>query len=105
MNPSQVLASGTLVRTTTGVKLVRDVHIGDYLYDAGNRPTLSIGVAPPATAKLKEFTYQEFDSRAKSSFTCTPEHRLTLITTGTRPFFPSQETVSPGLLAVTESSQ
>ncbi|KAK9482107.1 hypothetical protein V1527DRAFT_486012 [Lipomyces starkeyi] len=52
MKPSQGLASGTLVRTTTGVKRVVDVQIGDYLYDAGNSPTLRIGVALPAVDLL-----------------------------------------------------
>ncbi|KAK9490890.1 hypothetical protein V1508DRAFT_434437 [Lipomyces doorenjongii] len=85
MNPSQGHASGTLVRTTTGVKRVGDVQIGDYLYDARGRQTRCIDVAPPATGKLKEITYQKFDSSARSSFTCTPNHRLTLTTIGTRP--------------------
>ncbi|KAK9247267.1 hypothetical protein V1506DRAFT_512704 [Lipomyces tetrasporus] len=87
MNPSQGLASDTLIRTTAGVKRIGDVQIGDYLYDEGNQPALCTGVAPPATGKLKEITYQEFDSRAMSSFTCTPDHRLALTTTGTRPSF------------------
>ncbi|KAI9846186.1 MAG: glutamate synthase [NADH] [Sclerophora amabilis] len=79
------LASDTLVRTTSGVKSVADVNIGDYLYDAENRPTLCIGAAPPAAGSMKEITYQDFDSRQSVSFKCTPDHRLTLITTGTRP--------------------
>ncbi|KAJ8101005.1 hypothetical protein POJ06DRAFT_274773 [Lipomyces tetrasporus] len=78
MKSSQCLASDTLVRTTTGVKRVGDVQPDDYLYDAGNRPSLCLGVAPPATGQLKEIMYTEFDSRATSSFTCTPDHRLTL---------------------------
>jgi len=79
------LASDTVVRTTTGGKRVTDVHIGDYLYDADNRPTLCLGVSPPVTGDLKEITYQEFDSDQPVSFRCTPDHRLTLISTGTRP--------------------
>ncbi|KAK9429821.1 hypothetical protein V1505DRAFT_373095 [Lipomyces doorenjongii] len=81
MNPSQGLVSDTLVRTTNGLKRVGDIQIGDYLYDAGNRPTLCIGVAPPATGKLKKITYKEFNSSEWTSFTCTPHHRLTLTTT------------------------
>lgn len=79
------LASDTLVRTTSGVKRVADVHVGDNLYDGDNRPSLCIGVSPPVTGALKEITYQEFDSRQSVSFKCTPDHRLSLITIGTRP--------------------
>ncbi|KAK9331802.1 hypothetical protein V1520DRAFT_54947 [Lipomyces starkeyi] len=50
-------------------------------YDAGDRQTLCTGVAPPATGKLTEITYTEFDS----NFTWTPDHRLTLVTTDARP--------------------
>ncbi|KAJ8098152.1 hypothetical protein POJ06DRAFT_296709 [Lipomyces tetrasporus] len=85
MKSSQGLASDTLVRTTTGAKRVGDVQVDDYLYDAGNRPTLCTGVAPPATDQLKKIMYHEFDSSEWTSFTCTPDHRLTLTTTGTRP--------------------
>ncbi|KAK9242619.1 hypothetical protein V1506DRAFT_571193 [Lipomyces tetrasporus] len=35
---------------------------------------------------FKRITYLEFDSRKGTSFTCTPDHRLTLTTIGTRPF-------------------
>lgn len=87
------LASGTLVRTTTGVKRIADVHIGDNLYDADNRPTICVGVSSSVTGDLKEITYQEFDSRQRVSFKCTPDHRLTLITTGTRPSI-SQNTIT-----------
>ncbi|KAK9244545.1 hypothetical protein V1506DRAFT_313784 [Lipomyces tetrasporus] len=85
MNSSQGLASDTIVRTTTGLKRVGDIQIGDYLYDAGNRPTVCIGVAPPATGQLKKITYREFNSRKWTSFTCTPHHRLALTTTATSP--------------------
>ncbi|KAK9483519.1 hypothetical protein V1527DRAFT_491754 [Lipomyces starkeyi] len=78
------LASDTLVRTTTGIKRVGDVQVGDYLYDADNRPALCISAAPPATANLKKIMYTQFDSRTKSSFTCTPNYRLSLTTVGTR---------------------
>ncbi|KAK9373966.1 uncharacterized protein V1513DRAFT_485645 [Lipomyces chichibuensis] len=85
MNPSQGLASDTLERTTTGLKRVGDIQVGDYLYDAGNRPKLCIGVAPPATGQLKKITYREFQSHKWTSFTCTPHHRLALTTTATSP--------------------
>ena len=79
------LGSETLVRTNTGVKHVADIDIGDSLYDADNRPTLCIGVSSPVTGSLKEICYQDFDSRQRVSFKCTPDHRLTLIASGTRP--------------------
>ena len=79
------LASDTLVRTSTGNKRVADVQIGDQLYDGYSRPVLCTGVSPPVIGKLKEVTYQEFDSRQCVSFKCTPDHRLTLIALGTRP--------------------
>ncbi|KAK9323307.1 hypothetical protein V1517DRAFT_337990 [Lipomyces orientalis] len=84
MNPSQGLASDTLVRTTAGLKRVGDIQIGDCLYDERNRPTLCIGVAPPATGQLKKITYREFDSSAYTSFTCTPGHPITLTLTTIR---------------------
>ncbi|KAJ8103409.1 hypothetical protein POJ06DRAFT_495 [Lipomyces tetrasporus] len=83
--PSQGLASDTMVRTTTGVKPVSDIQIGDYLYDAANRPVACIGVAQPVTGALKKITYTEFDSKAKSSFTCAPGFRLSLTATMTTP--------------------
>ncbi|KAK9323786.1 hypothetical protein V1517DRAFT_337501 [Lipomyces orientalis] len=86
MNASQGFASDTLVRTTTGVKRVGDIQVGDYLYDAGNNPVLCIGIEPPAIGKLIEINYQEFDSRERSSFLCTPNHRLALMTANTRPY-------------------
>ncbi|KAK9248124.1 hypothetical protein V1506DRAFT_353551 [Lipomyces tetrasporus] len=70
---------------TTSVKSVRDIEIGDYLYDAANRPALCIGVSQPATATPKKITYMEFDSRAKSSFKCTPGVRLSLAATNITP--------------------
>ncbi|KAK9352822.1 hypothetical protein V1523DRAFT_412773 [Lipomyces doorenjongii] len=78
-------AADTLVRTTEGDKRGGDVQIGDILYDAQDRQTPCIGVAPPATGKLKTITFQKFDSREWTSFTCTQDYRLTLTTTGTRP--------------------
>jgi NAD(P)H-dependent glutamate synthase small subunit len=79
------LASDTLVRTSTGDKRVADIQIGDRLYDADSRPVLCTGVSPPASGKLMEVTYQDFDSRQSVSFKCTPDHRLTLVPLGTRP--------------------
>ncbi|KAK9427947.1 hypothetical protein V1505DRAFT_378518, partial [Lipomyces doorenjongii] len=78
-------AADTLVRTTEGDKRVGDVQIGDILYDAQDRQTPCIGVAPPATGKFKTITFQKFDSTEWTSFTCTQDYRLTLTTTGTRP--------------------
>ncbi|KAJ8097960.1 hypothetical protein POJ06DRAFT_25949 [Lipomyces tetrasporus] len=83
--PSQGLAPDTMVRTTTGVKPVGDIQIGDYLYDAANRPVPCIGVAQPVTGALKKITYTEFDSRAKSSFTFAPGFRLSLTASQTTP--------------------
>ncbi|KAK9322211.1 hypothetical protein V1517DRAFT_324041 [Lipomyces orientalis] len=87
------LASDTLVRTTKGDKRVGDIQIGDILYLAQGRQTPCIGVAPPATAKLKTTTYQKFDSSKWTSLTCTPDYRLTLTTTGTRPFISGKRVV------------
>ncbi|KAK9242195.1 hypothetical protein V1506DRAFT_548342, partial [Lipomyces tetrasporus] len=79
------LASDTLVRTTTGVKRVGDVQVGDFLYDAENRPEMCISAAPAATGNLKKITYPEFNSRTPSSFMCTPNYRLSLTATGVKP--------------------
>ncbi|KAK9348903.1 hypothetical protein V1522DRAFT_442286 [Lipomyces starkeyi] len=78
------LASDTEVRTTDGDKRVRYVQIGDILYDAQDRQTPCIGVAP-ATHKLKTITFRKFDSSEYISFTCAPDYRLSLITTGISP--------------------
>jgi len=80
------LASDTLVRTDHGNKRVADVQIGDRLFDAEDQPVLCTGVSAEASGSLKRITYQEFDSPACTSFTCTPDHHLTLVTAGTRPF-------------------
>ncbi|KAK9354982.1 hypothetical protein V1523DRAFT_406494 [Lipomyces doorenjongii] len=85
MNASQGLASDTLVRTTAGVKRVGDIQVGDYLYDAGNNPILCIGVEPPASGKLVEIKCLQFDSKERSSFLCTPNHGLALMTANIRP--------------------
>ncbi|EON61721.1 hypothetical protein W97_00937 [Coniosporium apollinis CBS 100218] len=51
-----------------GDKRIADVNIGDYLYDAENRPVLCIGVAPPEVGRMKEIKYQDFDSRQSVTF-------------------------------------
>lgn len=79
------LASDTLVRTTEGLKEVRDVSIGDYLYGADDEPVLCIGANAPQTGALKEISYLEFDSEKQVSFNCTPDHHLELVLTGATP--------------------
>ncbi|KAK9324278.1 hypothetical protein V1517DRAFT_337094 [Lipomyces orientalis] len=61
-------ASDTLARTTTGLKRVGDIQIGDILYDAQNCQTPCIGVAPPATGPLRKITYKDFNSRILSDY-------------------------------------
>ena len=79
------LASDTLVRTTAGPKRVAEIDVGDSLYDAFDRPVLCIGASPPTTGKLMEISYQDFDSRQRVSFQCTPDHHLSLMVNGVRP--------------------
>jgi NAD(P)H-dependent glutamate synthase small subunit len=79
------LESDTRVRTSTGIKRVADVQIGDYLFDGNNRKVLCTGTAPPASGKLKQISFQEYDSRKTTDFKCTPDHHLTLRTYGTTP--------------------
>ena len=79
------LASDTVVRTTSGNKCVKDIGIGDELFDANDLPTLCIGHADPATGPLKEVRYKDFDSRRWASFKCTPDHRLPLVASAVRP--------------------
>lgn len=79
------LASDTLVRTGLGLKKVEEIAVGDYLYDANNLPVICTGVAKPASGELKKISYRDFDSQAKVSFTCTPDHHLVLTCLGTTP--------------------
>lgn len=79
------LASETLVRTTSGNKCVKDIRIGDELYDADDRPVICIGHADPANGPLKEIGYEDFDSQKWTSFKCTPDHELPLVATAARP--------------------
>lgn len=72
------LSSDTLVRTTKGIKPIAEITIGDYLYNANDEPILCIGANPPSYGKLKEITYQDFDSNELISFRCTPDHHLEL---------------------------
>lgn len=73
------LASETLVRTTSGLKQVKDVAIGDYLYGADDTPVLCIGANRPEIGNLKAVSYVDFDSNETVSFTCTPDHHLELV--------------------------
>jgi len=79
------LASDTVVRTTSGNKAVKDVRIGDELYDHEDRPTLCIGASAPGNGELLKVSYQDFDSRQNVSFKCTPDHLLPLTITGSKP--------------------
>jgi glutamate synthase (NADPH/NADH) len=79
------LAVDTMVRTTSGTKRVADIDIGDFLYDAFDRPVLCTGASPPVTGKLKQISYQDFDSRQQISFQCTPDHHLSLVVNGVTP--------------------
>jgi hypothetical protein len=62
-----------------------DVQVGDFVYDAENRPEMCISAAPAATGNLKKITYPECNSRTRSSFMWTPNYRLTLTATGAQP--------------------
>ena len=73
------------MRTTTGVKRVEDVQIGDYLFNADDVPVLCTGVSPPASGQLKRILYRDFDSRVWKTFCCTPDHRMPLFSYGTSP--------------------
>ncbi|KAM0224676.1 hypothetical protein ACHAQD_002257 [Fusarium lateritium] len=79
------LEVSTLVRTSEGPKPISDINIGDTLYDPNDNPVLCLAVAPIRQGPLKEIKYQEFDSRRKVSFKCTPDHILPLRTFATRP--------------------
>lgn len=79
------LASDTLVRTSEGDKPVAEVAIGDYLLDAEDKPVLCMGANPSQNGKMKEIAYQDFDSKKRVSFKCTPDHHLELTLTGSTP--------------------
>lgn len=79
------LASDTLVRTTQGLKKVKDVSVGEYLYGADNTPVLCIGANAPETGSLKEIVYEDFDSKKLVSFKCTPDHHLELVLANAAP--------------------
>ncbi|KAK9344093.1 hypothetical protein V1522DRAFT_423382 [Lipomyces starkeyi] len=76
-----------------------DVQVGDFLYDAENRPEMCISAAPAATGNLKKITYPECNSR-----TC---GRRIIDSRSQQPVsnLPEQETKSKDILSVIESSQ
>ena len=79
------LEENTLVRTTSGIKKVKNVNIGDALYDADDREVLCTAVAQPANGPLHEISFLEFDSRNRVSFYCTLDHHLTLVSSACVP--------------------
>ena len=79
------LEENTQVRTTTGVKPISQVTVGDTLYDAEDCPVLCTGVAQAEEGDLYDVCYKEFDSRNPAKFACTEDHHLLFISSACTP--------------------
>ncbi|KAG6360251.1 hypothetical protein INS49_011307 [Diaporthe citri] len=80
------LSPDTMVRTTSGPKAIKDIKVGDKLFDDKDMPVLCTGVSDIETSNsMKTITYTDYDSVKKSSFTCTPDHIMSLRAFGVSP--------------------
>jgi hypothetical protein len=67
------------------VKAIRDVQVGDKLFDDKNLPVLCTAVSDIQSSPMKTITYTDFDSMGKVSFNCTPDHIMSLRAYGVSP--------------------
>lgn len=76
----------TMVRTTQGPKAIRDIAIGDQLFDHQDNPVQCLAAEAIQTSpNMKKVTYTEWNSLDKTSFTCTPDHIMTLLAHSVKP--------------------
>ena len=82
------LSPDTVVRTTQGPKAIRDIAVGDLLFDHQDSPVQCLAAeAIQNSPSMKKVTYTEYNSLKKTSFTCTPDHIMTLLAYGVKPGF------------------
>ncbi|KAG6366920.1 hypothetical protein INS49_001101 [Diaporthe citri] len=80
------LSPDTMVRTTQGPKAIRDVVVGNLLFDHQDNPVQCLAAeAIQASSDMKKVTYTEYNSLNKTSFICTPNHIMTLVAHGVSP--------------------
>jgi len=86
VNSKTCLSPDTMVRTTNGDKPIRDIAVGDQLFDHEDRPVQCLAAEAIQTSRMMKVTYTGYNSVSKSSFTCTPDHIMTLVAYGVKPF-------------------
>ncbi|EJT77909.1 hypothetical protein GGTG_03012 [Gaeumannomyces tritici R3-111a-1] len=86
VNQKTCLSPDTMVRTTNGDKAIRDIVVGDQLFDHEDRPVQCLAAKAIQTSRMMKITYTGYNSVSKSSFTCTPDHIMTLVAYGVKPF-------------------
>lgn len=80
------LSPDTMVRTTLGPKAIKDIKVGDKLFDDKDMPVLCTGVSGiESSDSMKTITYTDYDSVKKNSFTCTSDHIMSLRAFGVTP--------------------
>ncbi|KLP08918.1 putative Chitin Synthase 1 (chs-1) [Fusarium fujikuroi] len=80
------LDPNTMVRTTKGDKAIRDISIGDQLFDHQDNPVQCLAAeAIETSADMKKVVYTEWNSLSKTSFTCTSNHIMSLMSFGVKP--------------------
>jgi hypothetical protein len=74
-----------MVRTKHGNKRVVDISTGDILYNAEDQEVLCIAVGEEEEGPMKQVSYKLYDSQKPTSFQCTPDHHLTLVSSACVP--------------------
>ena len=82
----------TMVRTTQGPKAIRDLVLGDQLFDHQDNPVQCLSVEDIRTSpNMKKVVFTEWNSLNKTSFTCTPDHIMTLLAHSVKPCLHSND--------------
>ena len=80
------LAPDTSVRTTEGHKAIRDINVGDKLFDHNDMPVLctAVGDITPSST-MRTITYKEWNSKKDVTFECTSDHIMSMKSFGVSP--------------------
>lgn len=82
----QCLAPDTLVRTTEGQKAIRDITVGNKLFDHNDMPVLCTGVGDITTSStMRTITYKDWNSKTDSTIECTSDHIMSMKSFGVSP--------------------
>ena len=80
------LAPDTLVRTIGGQKAIRDINVGDKLFDHNDMPVLCLGVGDIKTSPtMKTISYKDWNSKKDVIFECTADHIMSMKSYGVSP--------------------